>query len=451
MRRPRAEWTILLYINADSNELEREALSTFAHLAAIGSTPEVNIVVQFDRGDSAPDAPSGGWSYALRFHVTESMPAHRDYALAGFANEVNMGDGRSLAEFVEWGTREFPSRRVMLVVWGHGQGYAISNEPAYLDVRLGLMTGCFTDEILSQIHTRPTRLHTAVVDHVADDALYVREMQLALEQRQYPTGKVDIIGFDSCLMAMIEVAHSVRNVADYMVASEEVEADAGWNYDWLRDLVREPAIDSEALAMQIVESARAEASRPRDGRNCARKIETLSAFRLSGVAQVTSAIDDFVVTVMAEGSAGRDAVLRARTTCQSFGVGITVYIHSIDLNYFMSQLATQRVSAQVRNAAERVRIAIDRLIADSFATPEKQTGPYGAAGVAIYFPPDYKIMLADPYVGCYLGSDPDCPVIEFAELHRWKDFLLWLFQPQLHDAAASFTIFNRLSVTAEEN
>jgi Clostripain family len=451
MRRARAEWTILLYMNADSNELETVALNTLADLAAIGSTPAVNIVVQLDRGAPAPNAAPGGWSYALRFHVAQSMPAHCDYALPGFANEVNMGAGQSLAEFVEWGTREFPSRHVMLVVWGHGQGYAISNEPAYMNARLALMKGYFTDEIISQIHTKPTLLQTAVVDHVTNDPLYVREMQLALEQRQHPPGKLDIIGFDSCLMAMIEVAHAVRNSADYMVASEEVEADAGWTYGWLRTLVREPEADPETLAIQIVDSARDEASSPRDQRTCRTPVETLSALRLSAVAKVTLMIDEFVAAMMAEGSRGRDAVLRARNSCQSFGVGITTHIHSIDLAYFLMRLATEPVSAEVRKAAERLRIAIRALVANNFATPEKQTSPYGAQGIAIYFPPEYKIMLADPYVGCYLGNDPDCPIIDFAELHRWKDFLLWLFQSQLHESATSFSIFNRLSVTAEEN
>lgn len=42
--------------------------------------------------------------------------------------------------------------------------------------------------------------------------------------------RADIVGFDACLMAATEVAVAVAPHATYMVASEEVEPDHGWDY-----------------------------------------------------------------------------------------------------------------------------------------------------------------------------------------------------------------------------
>ena len=51
--------------------------------------------------------------------------------------------------------------------------------------------------------------------------------------------KLDFIGFDACLMGSLEVAYSLRNHANYLIASEEIEPGAGWNYDFLSNITKE--------------------------------------------------------------------------------------------------------------------------------------------------------------------------------------------------------------------
>jgi len=43
--------------------------------------------------------------------------------------------------------------------------------------------------------------------------------------------KFDIIGFDACLMAGLEVAFQIREFADFVIGSEEIEPAKGWQYD----------------------------------------------------------------------------------------------------------------------------------------------------------------------------------------------------------------------------
>lgn len=428
--RTQARWTILLYMNADTKDLDDDAVVSFRNLATVGSTPDVNVVVQFDRPDlrSTANTEPGRWSYALRFHVTQSMPPHRDYALPGFGNEVNMGDGRSLAEFVEWGTRAFPSQHVMLIMWGHGQGYAVSSKPLFRRLLTELCTAPWSDEVTSLVRSRPTRFQTALVDAVTNDPLYVREMQLSLEGVLHGKPKLDVIAFDSCLMAMVEVAHAVRNIADFMVASEDIEPASGWSYGWLKQLVERPETTPEELARLIVTSIEDETSFPPDEGCSAFHVETVSALNLSRIDPVTAAIDALVDALIAGGDRARSAMLRARNTCQAFGVTSgAVYVHSIDLRFLLERLLTETDDADIVAAADHLRDVVVDLVVGEYAVGSKAVAPYSASGLAIYFPPKDKLMFADPYVGCYLGNDPHCPVIEFASLHRWKNFLLWLF------------------------
>jgi hypothetical protein len=44
-------------------------------------------------------------------------------------------------------------------------------------------------------------------------------------------GKLRILGFDACLMAMLEIAHHLRNQTEYIVGSQELEPGFGWPYD----------------------------------------------------------------------------------------------------------------------------------------------------------------------------------------------------------------------------
>src|SRR5207245_3861855 len=41
----------------------------------------------------------------------------------------------------------------------------------------------------------------------------------------------DVLGFDACLMNMLEIAYQLRATTDFIVGSEEVEPGNGWPYD----------------------------------------------------------------------------------------------------------------------------------------------------------------------------------------------------------------------------
>ena len=55
--------------------------------------------------------------------------------------------------------------------------------------------------------------------------------------------KVDVVGMDACLMTMIEVAYQLRDHAQVLVGSEEIEPGPGWPHAAiLGDLTARPAM-----------------------------------------------------------------------------------------------------------------------------------------------------------------------------------------------------------------
>lgn len=70
---------------------------------------------------------------------------------------------------------------------------------------------------------------------------------------RFPTSMLGrLLGFDTCLMATIDVAAVFQNFAKYLVGSEEVEPGNGWLYSgWLGALAEDPAMEGDDLGVAI--------------------------------------------------------------------------------------------------------------------------------------------------------------------------------------------------------
>src|SRR5690606_1160790 len=137
--------------------------------------------------------------------------------------ELNMGDPQTLADFIVWGVQEFPAQRYALVIWDHGSAWA----------------GVAFDETNG------------------GDGLNMLELSAALRTAQVQTGvdRLDLIGFDACLMSQLDVFLAVAPYGRVAAASAELEPDQGWAWDqWLARLQADPSQDATRLAQTIVET-----------------------------------------------------------------------------------------------------------------------------------------------------------------------------------------------------
>ncbi|UCD96472.1 MAG: hypothetical protein JSV35_08305 [Candidatus Bathyarchaeota archaeon] len=213
--RPRStEWTFMVYSCGDC-DLEAYQLGYFTQMAAVGSTADVNVVVQLDRIDGHASS-YGDWTDCKRFYLTQGLTPTAENAIDSLG-EVNMGDQTTLREFLTWAAQDYPANRYFVMIIGHG----------WLD---GVCPDWTNHDILSPL-----------------------EIQWALAQAQNTTGlEVDVIAFEACQFSALEVAYEVGDYAEVFIASEEVSTHWPYNHI-LSDLVTSPGMNLTSLSSMIVE------------------------------------------------------------------------------------------------------------------------------------------------------------------------------------------------------
>jgi hypothetical protein len=120
----RRKWTILVYMNG-ANDLEEYGSLNINQMETVGSTNEVNMVVQFKRIANRYDSSNGDWSNTRRYVVARDSNFSNVNAdsLISERDNVDMGQAQTLQEFVRWGVETFPADRYAIVLWNHGAGW----------------------------------------------------------------------------------------------------------------------------------------------------------------------------------------------------------------------------------------------------------------------------------------------------------------------------------------
>jgi hypothetical protein len=158
----------------------------------------------------------------------------------------------------------------------------------------------------------------ACQDYSAGSWMSLKEMHQGIAEAQAATGrKLDVIGFDACLMASAEVAHQLRGNADFLVASQEVEGGEGWPYTRLltqnslqalqQALLTRTDFTPRDLAAHVVRTA---AGKQDD-------LPTMAAIDMSKIPALTEAVDKLAGAII-DASTRRGVVRGLARDTQSF-------------------------------------------------------------------------------------------------------------------------------------
>jgi hypothetical protein len=368
----------LVYLNGD-NSLEPESFSDFNEMETAASNDAVNIVVCWDRlglGDSA--------YYLVQ---SDSDPNNLGIYTQGVntwsQGELNMGDPSTLTSFTDWAIDYFPADTHCLVIWNHGSGWG---------PRGG--RGISWDETNGS------------------DFLTTNELRDAVATVAGQLGRnLDVLGFDACLMQMVEVSYAVRSSCDYVVGSEELEPGLGWSYDAFL-----PAITANTTAEEL----------------CASMVDayqgpTLSAFA-SGppMTAVAERVDELAIalTIFLQ-----DEVLNIRSARASASLVTFSYAGGwehdnsnsyVDLSDLCGHLAETCESAEITEAAQEVMGAV----AAARVAMENEGEYYvSAGGLSIYFPDHQPDLVGDDdYYANYQNQGAPANLDFTADTH-WNEFL----------------------------
>jgi hypothetical protein len=394
-------WTWLVYMAGDNN-LQGAGSTDLAEMKRVGSTDDVNVIVQFD---TKANKTTRYRVEKNKLKTLQQMPG------------VDCGDPKVLTGFIQWGAKNFPATHYLLDVWNHGGGW--ENLPADYDyaairaakpqaaARLRRLKRALFRTTVKRIHARPPQARAIAIDCGSHDYLDNQELRAAVTKALPGGRKLDIFACDACLMNMLEIACEMQDTARFMVGSEETEPGAGWPYAAiLKPLVAKPAMTPADLAKLIVVEYRKSFQRTGDA-------VTQSALDLGRVSVSAAAVNGLADLLLADLSNVAGAVTLARDRAQKFEMP-----EYIDLGDFAAQLARRLPqNAKLQTAVRDIQVALDPGAPGAFVIQNATTGAKmaRATGVSIYFPhpEDYA---------------PDYRDLRFSQQGRWKTFLEAMFK-----------------------
>lgn len=350
-----AEWTLMFYMDADNN-LEDPQMVDLEEMMKVGSSANINIIVLADRsktGDKVrgyTDRAVGGipnWTGTKLFYLERGrLRELEDWG------EMNMGDPATLRKFLQTAMSNLPAKRYGLVFGDHGDGW----------------NGIVGDE-----------------SHDGDN-LNAKELPAVLKEITATAGKLELIGFDACLMANFETAQAIAPFGKAMVASEELEPGDGWSYTpIMQSLTATPTMDGFALGKVIVNAYRDYyLGAAQGGRD---KTVTLSVLDLAKIPAVEAAANNLALNnISILQTKQREAFLqtaRARKATEEFGAGEDgeggSYFY--DLAQYAENLKAQQPS--IAPAADQLVNAVKSAVVYKIAGEAHAR----SHGLSIYFPP----------------------------------------------------------------
>jgi hypothetical protein len=394
------KWTFMVYSCADCN-LEGWQLAYMNEMASVGSTADVDIVVQMDRIDGYSSS-YGDWTDCKRFYVTKGLTPASENAIDSLG-EVNMGDSNTLADFLIWAVQDYPADGYFVMIIGHG----------YLD---GVCPDWSNRDILTPV-----------------------EIRWALSQAKNITGaEIDVIAIEGCQQAALEIAYEIGDYSDLIIASEEVSTH--WPYGYIiSDLVNaHGTMNSSSIASMVVDYYSQYSWMGGD-------IMTLSAFNLSKVkTEVATAATGLADSLIANVTRFAHAILVAASRAESHEpIGSPegaascrdLYDFALEVKWRISDTSIQFAAANLMSAIE------DACIAEWHGP-----GHQDFHGLYIYLPDDEEVY--DARKSIFGNSYPNAHPL-WTQDTTWDNLLSLLFTtyaPGLRSreqiVASSFTSFD---------
>jgi len=367
---PRKPWAFIAYIAGDNN-LSDDGIEDIEEMTREGTDRTAYTGVEIDTiGEH-----DGSVRYEICGPDATGVP-HR--MVIERLNERNTGDPRTLIAFLEWGLRRFSASNRIVVVWGHGTGF---RTPRRRDIAGDDSAGS-----------------------LARSSLSIPDLERAFYRAgigsRHSFGKLRILGFDACLMAMLEIAHHLRDQAEYIVGSQELEPGFGWPYNRVVARLKgrpTPRKLARAIVDEYVKSYR------RSGETGI----TQSAIETAKTPAVVRALHELGAALTKSIAERPHPIVHARVKTLSFAQGN--YVDIIDMT---NQLSKFIKDPNVKECAIKLKAAANAAIVVSGTGGRDMAR---AHGMTVWYP-SAEIDFTEnrsKYLALHLNDDR----------HDWVDFL----------------------------
>ncbi len=353
------EWTIMVFVNGKNN-LEPYAIKDMNEMEQVGSTDKVNIVAETGLISGYGTLP---WTGTARFLIKKDADTNKVTSpILKNLGTVDMGDYKSVIDFVAWAKATYPAKKYMLVIWNHGAGWIKSRSP---EVTKGIS---YDDQSGNHINTPQMGLMMKAI------------------------GKLDVYGSDACLMQMPEVDYEIMPYVDYIVGSEETEPGDGYTYNtFLGPVIANPTMDPLTLAKQAVNAY---------SDHYGTEDNTQSLVKSAALPGFVTATNNFVAAAMAANE--KPLIKTAMSNAQAYA-----YAENKDLWHFLSLYAASSKNANVKTKAK----ALQDYLTGTLVLLNRANANYANShGLAIYMPNSTTAAYND---------------LAWAKASQWDEFIAW--------------------------
>jgi hypothetical protein len=348
----KAAWTFMIYLDADNNLDPYGPLNLQQISEGISPKANINVVALMDRLNLT------AYVYRITAHNIETV-----YSLG----EVDMGSPETLTWFVKYAIKNYPAEHYLIDIWDHGGGYR------------GV---CWDDS--SGDHLSPHNIEKALAD----------------AEKKLKT-KIDIVGFDACLMGMIEVCYELKDVTKIVIGSEMLVPGYGWPYKTLMQyLSTNPTVDPYVLSQKIVTEYVAYYANFQST-----FFVQLSAINEASVPNMAESLNALADYLAENTNAYRGVIADARgASQQKIIMGTMGAYYYIDL-YKFTKLIREKISGETLGSlASNLMHCIDAMVFAEDHTKLQGDLDSKQYGLTVNFPPNKQAYNAnyEKYVQCFV-------------------------------------------------
>ena len=216
---PEREWLILFYLSGVNDRgLNGFAKDLINQLEKVGSTDTVTIIVQYSILETGKNEEVQFQRDARTLLIKQDKgdPTITSPVIDS-SLRTDMASASNLSLFIRRSIAKYPSKKVMLALWGKGDGFK----------------GVLADDLSGKKMT-------------------VREIASALSKARNATQKkLDVLAIDADLMQMAENVYELKDEAGIIVASEETT----FGNDYLYDLILQEAVENKVSSPEKLAGA----------------------------------------------------------------------------------------------------------------------------------------------------------------------------------------------------
>ncbi len=381
---PMAEWTILTIMQADNN-LAPFALQNINDMQKNMVGDRINNLVYWHRPRS---------NQRLKYKIKSNGVIEEEVLEIKTAPNME----QEVVDAMQWAVSNNPAKYYMLNLWNHGTG--VIDQQAW-GSKINHQLRYFNENSWLEVPGLDLYDDRGIL-YSDSTKSFMTNQQLAGACKQIKDTvlkkKIDIIGMDACLMAMLEVAYQIKDYGNYLVSSQNLEPGRGWNYGaFLKNISSTPELFPPLkIAQNIVDTY----AQYYSGRY---SFYTLSVIDLSGIDTIKKNLDSVISTISSCYKAEIQDIYiwvkQAATTAIKFDASEFIDLHSLYTN-LIKQVRTYVANKKKSGTIQRISLDQIKILAElqgflengqqliiNTVKANKVGGQFtGAQGISIYFP-----------------------------------------------------------------